>query len=102
MKTATTDSHGNAHEEFEMAEKAVLEAYGSFLAAKRHLKKAASAAGIELKERANEQLDEVLGRALDAKKELQESTGDYVRENPLASVGIAFLGGVVLSRLLGK
>ena len=98
----TTNSHGSAHEEFELAEKAVQEAYANFLTAKRHLKQAASAAGIELKERANEQLDEVLGKALDARKELQENTTDYVRENPLTSVGIAFLGGVVLSRLLGK
>jgi ElaB/YqjD/DUF883 family membrane-anchored ribosome-binding protein len=90
----TTGTHGDAQEEFETAKQAVLEAYANFLDAKKHLKKAALAAGVEFRESANEQLEEVMTRA--------DSAGDYVRENPLASAGIAFLSGVVLSRLLGK
>lgn len=102
MKSTTAEAHGDVHEEFELARKAVLEAYARFLDAKRHLKKTALAAGVEFKEGANEQLDEVITMVRGAKKELEESTGDYVRENPLTSAGIAFLGGMIVSRLLGK
>ena len=77
MKT-TTGIHGDAQEEFETAKKAVLEAYANFLDAKKHLKKAALAAGVEFRESANEHLEEAVSRARDKKDELQESASDYV------------------------
>jgi ElaB/YqjD/DUF883 family membrane-anchored ribosome-binding protein len=103
MKNTSGDTHTtNAHEELETARKAVLEAYDSFLDAKKHLKKAAMAAGIDLRESANEQLDAAIARARDKKEEFQERTGDYVRDNPLTSASLAFLAGVMVSRIFGK
>jgi ElaB/YqjD/DUF883 family membrane-anchored ribosome-binding protein len=103
MKTTSADEvSGDVHEEFEIAKKAVLEAYANFLEAKKHLKKAALAAGIEFKENANERLEEVVTRAREKKDELQDSTTEYVKENPMTSASIAFLGGVLFSRMFGK
>lgn len=93
---------GDVHKEFEIAKEAVLEAYANFLEAKRHLKKAALAAGIEFRESANEQLEEALGRARDKKDAIRDKTGDYIQENPITSASIAFLGGVIFSRMFGK
>ncbi|MEY4641993.1 MAG: hypothetical protein RLZZ227_1987 [Pseudomonadota bacterium] len=102
----TTDSvddlSRDTREEFEIAKQAVLEAYSNFLEAKKHLKRAALAAGIDFKESATEQLEDALGRARDKKDELTESTSDYVKENPITSATIAFLGGVIFSRMFGK
>lgn len=102
MKDKTETGHADAHAEFETAKAAMLEAYASFLDARKHLKKAALAAGIDFRESANEQFDTAVARARDGKDELQERTGDYVRENPLTSASLAFLAGVVVSKLLGK
>jgi hypothetical protein len=102
MKHTTAGTPADVHAEFEAAKKAVLEAYANFLEAKKHLQKAAIAAGVEFRESANEHLDEAIARTRDKKDELQESTTAYVRANPLASAGLAFLGGVIFSRFLGK
>lgn len=103
MKTTSADEvSGDLHEEFEIAKKAVLEAYANFLEAKKHLKRAALAAGVEFKESANERLEEVVTRAREKKDELQDSTTEYVKENPMTSASIAFLGGVLFSRMFGK
>jgi ElaB/YqjD/DUF883 family membrane-anchored ribosome-binding protein len=102
MKHSTDAPQSDALQELETARKAVLEAYGSFLDAKKHLKKAALAAGIDLRDSASEQLDAAFAKARDRKDEFQERTGDYVRDNPLTSAGLAFLAGVVVSRMFGK
>jgi hypothetical protein len=102
----TTDSaedlSRDTREEFEIAKQAVLEAYSNFLEAKKHLKRAALAAGIDFKESATVQFEDAIGRARDKKNELTESTTDYVKENPITSASIAFLGGVIFSRMFGK
>lgn len=100
--SAADDVTGDPHEEFENAKKAVLDAYANFLEAKKHLKKAALAAGIEFRETANERLDEAVSRARDKKDEWQDNTSEYVKENPITSASIAFLGGVLFSRMFGK
>jgi len=97
------DMPGNAdvHEEFENAKRAVLDAYANFLEAKKHLKRAALAAGVEFRETANERLDEAVSRAREKKTEWQDGTSEYVKENPVMSAGIAFLGGILFSRMFG-
>lgn len=92
----------NAHEELEIARAAVQEAYERFLDAKKHLQRAAMAAGLDLREIATEQLDSALLRARFKKEELHENAETYVRENPLSSAGLAFVAGLVVSRLFGK
>ena len=95
-------SSDDAHAEFESAKKAVLEAYTNFLEAKKHLKRAALAAGIDFRETANERLEEAVGRAREKKSEWQDSSTEYVKENPITSASIAFLGGVLFSRMFGR
>ena len=100
--SAADDIAGDVHEEFENAKKAVLDAYANFLEAKKHLKKAAMAAGVEFRDTATDRLDEAVSRARDKKDEWQDNTTEYVKENPITSASIAFLGGVLFSRMFGK
>jgi ElaB/YqjD/DUF883 family membrane-anchored ribosome-binding protein len=92
----------DAREEFENAKKAVLEAYAAFLEAKKHLKRAALAAGVDFRETANERLEDAVTRARDKKDEWQDNTTEYVKENPMTSASLAFLGGVLFSRMFGR
>jgi ElaB/YqjD/DUF883 family membrane-anchored ribosome-binding protein len=102
MNEAADDVAGDAQEEFESAKKAVLDAYAAFLEAKKHLKRAALAAGVDFRETANERLEDAVSRARDKKDEWQENTDEYVKENPITSASIAFLGGVLFSRMFGR
>lgn len=92
----------DVHAEFESAKQAVLDAYANFLEAKKHLKRAALAAGIDFRETANDRLEEAVSRARDKKDEWQDTTSEYVKENPITSASIAFLGGVLFSRMFGR
>ena len=60
----------SSREEFDMARDAAAEAWEQFRSARAHMQTAALAAGIDLKESANEQFDETLGQRRGAK-------GDY-------------------------
>lgn len=89
-----------ARENFNEAKKAAMEAYANLLDAKRKFLSAARAAGFDVKETANEQFEEAVGRVQERGTELYQRSEDYVRENPLASAGIAFAAGFIFSRLL--
>lgn len=102
MSNAADDIASDAQDEFENAKQAVLEAYANFLEAKKHLKRAALAAGVDFRETANERLEEAVSRARDKKNEWQDTTNEYVKENPMTSASIAFLGGVLFSRMFGR
>ena len=104
MKTKAGDEpiSEDAREEFENAKQAVLDAYAAFLEAKKHLKRAAMAAGVDFRETANERLEEAVSRARDKRDEWQDNTTEYVKENPMTSASIAFLGGVLFSRMFGR
>ena len=60
-------SSRDVHEEFENAKRAVLDAYANFLEAKKHLKRAALAAGVDFRETANERLEDAVSRAREKK-----------------------------------
>lgn len=102
ISKADLNISSEAQEEFEQAKKAALEAYSNFLEAKDHLKAAARNAGIEFKEVANEHFHETVDRLSERKRVLVDEASDYIRENPLNSAGMAFLGGVLFGRFLGK
>lgn len=104
MKASKNDKQADTdvQAEFEAAKEAALEAYENFLEAKDHLKAAASAAGHEFRDSANEQFEEALERMTEQKDELYDSTREYMRENPMTSVGIAFLGGLLVSKLFER
>lgn len=95
MKAAT----GHAREEELAASKAaVLSAYDKLLEAKEHFKLAAEAAGVDLKDEATQQL--LKGRA--KTEELGEQASIFIREKPLATLGIAFIAGYILSQLFSR
>ena len=77
---------------------AVGEAYEKLLEGRDHFKAAAQAAGMDVRQDALEQL--LKGR------EKAEALGDqatsYVREKPLATLGIAFAAGFVLAQLFSR
>jgi ElaB/YqjD/DUF883 family membrane-anchored ribosome-binding protein len=92
----------DVHAEFENAKKAVLEAYANFMEAKKHLKAAAFAAGLEFRDSGKEHLDEAILKVKERKDELQDSTSEYIKENPITSAGIAFISGMLFSKIFGK
>ncbi|MDR0781999.1 MAG: hypothetical protein LBF16_15165 [Pseudomonadales bacterium] len=97
-----TQANSATRAEFERAKAAATEAYNSFLDAKMHLRAAARTAGVDLREGASEQLQESLARLNERKRQTLDDAGAYIRENPLMSAGIAFVGGMLFSRFLIK
>lgn len=85
-------------EELAASKEAVTSAYDKLLEAKEHFRLAAEAAGVDMKEEAVEQLHK--GRA--KTEELGEQASVFVREKPLATLGIAFISGYVLSQLFSR
>lgn len=85
-------------DELAASKEAALDAYEKLLEAKQHLKLAAESAGVDMKDEAIEQL--LKGRA--KTEELADQTSVFIREKPLASLGIAFVGGLIISRLFSR
>ncbi len=84
--------------ELDASRKAAMDALDKLFEAKDHFRSAAEAAGLEMKEEAISQLLE--GRAKAEKLGTQAT--EYVHEKPMTSLAIAFLGGILLSQLLGR
>lgn len=84
--------------ELSASKAAALEAYEKLLEARQHFRKAAESAGMDLKEDAMEEL----ARGREKANELSAEAGRYVREKPLASLGIAFLAGYILAQIFGR
>lgn len=51
--------------------------------------------------KAADTINEQTERVKDAQERLQEQVREYVRENPVTSLGIALGSGFILSRLMG-
>ncbi len=77
---------------------AAMEAYEKLLEARQHFARAAEAAGMDMKQDATEHLQ----RGRDRAEELGNEASAYVRDKPLASLGIAFLAGYVLAQIFGR
>jgi len=84
--------------ELDSGRESVLSAYNELLEAKRHFRNAAEAAGMDLKDEVLEQLLEGREKAADIGRQSQ----DLVNDRPLASLGIAFGIGVLVSQLLSR
>jgi len=93
-----TNTNTKREDELAASKEAVLSAYDKLLEAKEHFKLAAEAAGVDIKDEATEQL--LKGRA--KTEELGEQAAVYIREKPMASLGIAFITGYVLSQLFSR
>gem|GEM_PF-358656 len=85
-------------EELAASKAAVSSAYDKLLEAKEHFKLAAEAAGVDIKDEATEQF--LKGRA--KTEELGEQASVYIREKPLATLGIAFITGYIVSHLFSR
>ncbi|MFA7553535.1 MAG: hypothetical protein WCY88_04725 [Spongiibacteraceae bacterium] len=95
MSTTTSKAR---EEELAASKEAVMDAYDKLLEAKNHFKLAAEAAGVDIKDEAVEQL--LKGRA--KTEELGEQASVFVREKPLATLGIAFVTGYIVSQLFSR
>tara|TARA_R110002049_G_scaffold221841_14_gene393337 strand:- start:5 stop:295 length:291 start_codon:yes stop_codon:yes gene_type:complete len=93
-----TSKSNTREEELAASKEAVLSAYDKLLEAKEHFKLAAEAAGVDIKDEATEQLLKSRAKT----EELGEQASTYIREKPLATIGIAFLTGYVLSQLFSR
>lgn len=89
-------------DEFQNARKSAGEAYENFLKAQQHLKSAAKAAGLSLKDQAYEHLEESSDYVKQKKDDLVRESEEYIRSNPVSSAGLAFLGGFLISRLIAR
>lgn len=89
-------------DEFRKARKAASEAYENFLEAQQHLRAAAKAVGLSVKEHAWEQFEESGEYVRRKTDDVIKESEDYIRSNPVSSAGIAFLGGFLLSRLMSR
>lgn len=84
--------------EVDTGKEAVLNAYSKLLEAKDHFKHAAETAGLDLKNDAMEQFVKGKGKA----EELSKDASRFMHEKPLATVGIAFAAGFLVSQLLSR
>ncbi len=86
------------HEELVASKESVMEAYDKLMAATSHFRKAAEAAGIDLKEDAVAQLTKGREKA----GELSRQVDGYMKEKPLATLSIAFVFGYILAHIFSR
>jgi cystathionine beta-lyase family protein involved in aluminum resistance len=87
-----------ADNEFEASKAAALESLEKLLEARQHFKNAATAAGVDIKHDALEQLLAGKSKADEFGQELSE----FARAKPGTTLALAFLGGFVLAQLLSR
>lgn len=69
----------------------------------KHLTEALAAAGVDIDaSQLSQQAQDLIAKAKEDSKHLHEKAEAQIRDNPLATVGIVFLAGVVLGNLLGR
>ncbi len=86
------------YEELAASKESVMEAYDKLMEATSHFRKAADAAGIDLKDDAMAQLEKGREKAGEWSGEVDR----YMKEKPLTTLGIAFAFGYVLANLLSR
>ncbi|WP_439133484.1 hypothetical protein [Pseudomaricurvus sp.] len=86
------------NDELTASKESVIEAYDKLMEAKGHFRKAAEAAGMDLKHDAVEHLTKGREKA----GELSTQADAYMREKPLATLGIAFAAGFIISQLFSR
>ena len=84
--------------ELAASKESALKAYEKLLEAKDHFRKAAEAAGVDMKHDAMEQLTKGREKAT----ELSHQANTYMQEKPLATLGIAFAAGFVLAQMFSS
>ncbi|MGM0631820.1 MAG: hypothetical protein ACQETO_01465 [Pseudomonadota bacterium] len=95
---ATTSRKNGANEELDASKKAAMEALENLIEARSHFRRAAEEAGLDLRDEAFKRLEQGKAKA----GELGDEASEYFHEKPLQTLGLAFLGGFILSKLLSK
>lgn len=96
---ATTDkTTSETQKEVDAGRASVLAAYNDMVEAQGHFRRAAEAAGLDLKNEAVEQLLKGRAKADAVGDEIQR----YVHDKPVATLGIAFFAGLLVSQLLSR
>ncbi|MFN3582010.1 MAG: glycine zipper domain-containing protein [Pseudomonas sp.] len=85
-------------QEIESGKESVMAAYNKLIEAKGHFTHAAEVAGLDLKNEALDQYVKGKGKA----EELGRDASRFMHEKPLATVGIAFAAGFLLSQLMSR
>ncbi|MDF1764678.1 MAG: hypothetical protein P1U57_14860 [Oleibacter sp.] len=99
MATANSKSaEPTKEQELEASKAAVTEAYEKLMEAKTHFKAAAESAGVDMKSDAAEQFQK--GR--DKAGEMTDQATAYAKDNPLATIGLAFAAGFIASKFLTR
>jgi ElaB/YqjD/DUF883 family membrane-anchored ribosome-binding protein len=101
MATARKDDMDRSAE-FEASREAARAALENLLEAKEHFKKAAEAAGIDLKHEAADKLHEGRDRAEALGEQLYATANMFVTDKPLSTLSIAFIGGFLIAQMLGR
>lgn len=98
MATSSDKTTSDKQKEVDAGRESVLAAYNDMLEAQGHFRKAAEAAGLDLKHDAMEQF--VKGR--EKADALGEEVQRYVHEKPMATLGLAFFAGLLVSQLMSR
>ncbi len=98
MATSSDNTTSDKQKEVDAGRESVLAAYNDMLEAQGHFRKAAEAAGLDLKHDAMEQF--VKGR--EKADALGEEVQRYVHEKPMATLGLAFFAGLLVSQLMSR
>lgn len=95
---AATNRKSEANDELNASKKAAMEALDSLIEARSHFREAAEAAGLDLRDEAVRRLEQGKVKA----GQWEDEASDYIHEKPLQTLGLAFLGGFILSKLLSR
>lgn len=98
MANATEKETDVKKHEMDSGKEAALAAYNNLLEAQGHFRQAAEAAGLDLKEDAMAQL--VKGK--DKADALGQDVERFVHEKPVATLGLAFVAGLLAAQLLSR
>jgi ElaB/YqjD/DUF883 family membrane-anchored ribosome-binding protein len=98
MSAASTQGQKDREAELSASKSAAMEAYEKLLEARHHFRQAAEAAGMDAKDDALEHF----ARGREKAEALGSEAGKYMREKPLASLGLAFLAGYILAQIFGR
>lgn len=98
MATSSDRTTSDKQKELDAGRESVIAAYNDMLEAQGHFRQAAEAAGVDMKHDAMEQLLKGRDRVDVVGQEVQQ----YVHDKPVATLGLAFFAGLLVSQLLSR
>ncbi len=96
--SVSKQEHSDRRDEIDSGKEAAMDAYKKLLEAKEHFKKAAESAGFDWKGEAEAKLEKGKTKAA----ELCHDANTYLHDKPMATLGIAFAAGFLISQLMSR